>query len=422
MKRELLNALHDPKGDADEKESESSCDPQPVYPLKDYRCDFRKWLFKYWNSGLIQQIITNSVHILDRFLTEMHPPNSTEMLSLQNTVQFLKLTAKIAPQPMHDANRLVHVLSLLDRYRSTKVTEPMESNLNENVTRNLTRNFTRKLYALSIGFHIKDDVDPKYIESQFIPKMQFLRNLKILTLHGCHRRGGGKEVDLLDGVMDAVNDNLVYLEVSFAVARAKRKVNRLGIRFPESVQCIHFGYDFETFDAHKVTVDNVEALKSLKMVFIEMNPKRLQIEVIGQLIQKCESLQCVAINLGIQSVDWGLYEERMSEMVKYWKRTENGFGAVEVVVITSVPVIAPKYRSLLDRTFGDKKLMKMTYCFERSGIEWLFEFVAGHIACDDAIFQRLWRLQHFGRHNFSSLRIERQLGNGQDVNESVGNE
>ena len=79
---------------------------------------------------------------------------------------------------------------------------------------------------------------------------------------------------------------------------------------------------------------------------------------------------------------------------------------MEVVLVTSVGVIVPKYRGLMDLTFGDQDLVKVSNCFGQSGIEWVFEYVATHVEWNDAVFQRLWRLLQFGRTNFSSLKVK----------------
>eukprot|EP01084_Bolivina_argentea_P049327 90737_1 len=370
--------------------------------------NFKKWLFKYWNNGSIIEVVTVTVNIFNRFMTTMHNSDDekSQILSLNNTVQYLRLTNRGAPQPMNDYNRLSNALTIVNKYNI--------SNTNKHSIPNI--------YGCSIGFHVSDNQKQAYLQKHFAPYCKYMNNLRLLILHGCHKRGDyskeDNKINLLDYVMNAVNEKIIYLDLSFILSLkrfrgnnnddSKQQENDLYLmKFPESVQCINFGYDFETFDEKVVKVVNIDKLTKLKLLYIELNPKRIQIEFIAQFIVNCESLDCVAINLG------GLVWEHLSieqtnkldNIRKYWRLNNKRTTKLDVVVVTTQMGVHSSFKNIIDDIYGDNNMVEITYLDRKAGIGWLFEYVNDFIGNTDFIFKKLWRLYHFARSNFSSLNV-----------------
>lgn len=379
---------------------------------------FKPWLFKYWNNGSIYEIVTVTVNIFDQFLNIIHAkqdeakennqvdlPPEKNALSLNDTVRYLRLTNRGAPQPINDYNRLCNALSIIDKYNVSK------------------SNDIPKIYGFSIGFHVKDNRKQDYLEKNFLPFSKYLQNLRVLVLHGCHKRDSksNDNIDLLDGVLNEINDNIIYLDLSFMISQRRPYNNNNAnndenkdeddlylMKFPESVECINFGYDFETYDEKIIKVSNIEKLTKLKSLYIEMNPKRIQIEFMGQFITKCESLECIAINLG--GMVWENLSiqqtEKLENINKYWKLSSNERNKeLNVIIITTQGGVHSAFKKIINNTFGDNSMVKIEYLDRKAGIEWLFEYVNQNIGQQDYIFNKLWKTYHFGRSNFSSLKV-----------------
>ena len=77
-----------------------------------------------------------------------------------------------------------------------------------------------------------------------------------------------------------------------------------------------------------------------------------------------------------------------------------------MIVTTTQKGIHSSFKNIIDDAFGDDDMMTIKYLNSKAGIEWLFEYVDENIGKNDFVFERLWRMYHFGRINFSSLKCE----------------
>ena len=157
---------------------------------------FRAWLFGYWKSGNVMEVISATVSMFGDFMLSM------TSLSLANTVQFLRLTKCRAPQPIKDFDRVCNALATIARYTDS----------------------SSNLFRLSIGFQVKDNGKQSFLERSFLTHrhmLQKLQKLQILVLRSCHKRGTSRSIDLLDGVIDAVKQSVVYLDLSFMIDRRR---------------------------------------------------------------------------------------------------------------------------------------------------------------------------------------------------------
>ena len=78
---------------------------------------------------------------------------------------------------------------------------------------------------------------------------------------------------------------------------------------------------------------------------------------------------------------------------------------LNVVVITTQDGVDASFKKIMNDCYGDNDMVNVQYLDCMSGLKWLFEFVSNNIGRDDALFQKLWRVYHFSRTNFSSLDV-----------------
>ena len=127
--------------------------------LKNPTQPFKKWFYKHWNSGNFFVVQCQSVFMFDKFMQAMNigvPPNNktfdpNTMLSLGDTVKFLRLTTRASPQPINDQNRLCNALQIIEKYQLPSAAEMKEDDPESN-----------GIYGLDIGFHIGDNRKQKY--------------------------------------------------------------------------------------------------------------------------------------------------------------------------------------------------------------------------------------------------------------------
>ena len=89
-----------------------------------------------------------------------------QILSLNNTVRYLRLTNRGAPQPINDYNRLCNALSIIDQYNVSNDDEKDKDKDKDN---------TPKIYGFSIGFHVKDSRKQDYLQTNFLPFSNYLK-------------------------------------------------------------------------------------------------------------------------------------------------------------------------------------------------------------------------------------------------------
>ena len=245
-------------------------------------------------------------------------------------------------------------------------------------------------------------------------------------MHGCHKRNSKKVedngIDLFDGVLDAINHSIIYLDLSFMLSstnyprnnnndnddnKENEDNNMYLIKFPQSVQCVNFGWDFETYSQRMVKIGNIEELTNLRLLYTEANPKRIQVEFIGELISKCQSLDCVTVNLGGLVWENLSFEQtqKLEKIEKFWKLQYERIRELNIVIVTTQNGVHSAFKKIIDNTFCDNDMIKIEYINTKAGIGWLFEYVNQYIGSNDFIFQKLWRLYHLGRNNFSSLDV-----------------
>ena len=114
-----------------------------------------------------------------------------------------------------------------------------------------------------------------------MPYLKALYDLKFIILHGCYKENKSKKVneqriDLFDDTLKALH-SVIYIDFSCFCERLKRDH---AIVFPTSVQCINFGFFFEISTDHMIKVANVADLKQLKLIYIELNPRRVSVQFI----------------------------------------------------------------------------------------------------------------------------------------------
>ena len=100
--------------------------------------------------------------------------------------------------------------------------------------------------------------------------------------------------------------------------------------------------------------------------------------------------------------------QKLGNIEKFWKLKYVRKRELNVVVVTTQMGVHSAFKKIIDDTFCDNNMIKIKYIDRKAGIGWLYEFVNQYIANNDFRFQKLWRLYHFGRNNFSSLDVRFQ--------------
>lgn len=98
----------------------------------------------------------------------------------------------------------------------------------------------------------------------------------------------------------------------------------------------------------------------------------------------------------------------MGNIEKFWKLKYHRNRELKVVIVTTQMGVHSAFKKIIDNTFCDNDKIKINYIDSKAGIGWLYQYVNQYIANNDVKFQKLWRLYHFGRNNFSSLDVRFQ--------------